>query len=532
MNRPCEKNATGNARRLLLNRDVRRRVVNNAAVRIAAWCCATASMLTATAAEPWSVSRLLAAKAEWERLSDVPLTVEGRVSSMVKNQLRLQKCDLPFLLPDDAIRAVTNAKVVELSGRLQKSRETGKIVFEVGSLKALPADAEQLRSREAALRAPEAKDWYALAEWARERADLYGDDDLRNSARTYLARGFISEARSLPIDDFDAHFKLADRAAELQVPADTIDKMRHDVFQSWWRKASTAPAEVGAELDRLTVRMKKEWPEAFKPLPNWPTELVEKYRRDPTGTYAAADPLEQRQLRRVFGIQVQLKRLFLDAASDARDNLRLAEDIARIAPEQPEVAEMYRDKELALRTEKIKTASRQEALQLADLFRQRKRPEQATSILRQWLAAREQQLPSNDAPALVALADDYLQWLKDEPRAAALLVSAHRLEPNSEDIAARIRELGYEFRGRRWEKPSPKTEPQRAVPPVNDVFVKVGMTDEEVARKMGGPPASRTVIATAGGIDEWWSYAGGVIRLRRGKNDAQSRVVWLPGPAR
>lgn len=479
-------------------------------------------------AQAWSVIQLQAAKGEWDKLIDAPMQVEGRLSSILKNQIRLQKCDLSFTMTEELARLAANAKNLELSGRIRK--ENNKLTFEVASLKTMPTDIEQFQSKERSIKANRPEEWYALAEWARERGEFYDDAALKESYPLCLTRGVGYEVRALAADDREGRLKLAEKAAEFKLPVSLSNRLRHDAFRLWWQLAVLNHPQESEVLAALEKRLAQVWPEALRPLANWPEELAEKYTKDPTTTFGEADSLEQRQLQRVFGAHVQLRRITHDAAEDGRNGSEIAEKLARAIPEQPQLAERYRDKELAYRLGKIATASRQEALALSEQFRQRQRPDAAVQTLHKWLAAREKERTAQaDAPTLIALADDYRQWLKDDPKAVSLLIAAHRIEPLSEDVKTRLTDLGYVLQGGRWVKSTPTSPDVPQAPPGFDAPIAVGMTAEELTRQIG-QPSKRTMIATIGGIDEWWTFGSGggsrlLIQLQRRRNDAQSKVV-------
>jgi hypothetical protein len=131
---------------------------------------------------------------------------------------------------------------------------------------------------------------------------------------------------------------------------------------------------------------------------------------------------------------------------------------------------------------------------------------------------------------LIALADDYRQWLKDDAKAIALLKAAHQLEPLSEDVLSRMKDLGLEQRGGRWEpivNAAPVNKPSAL--PGSESPIAIGMTAKELQESIG-QPQSRTIVATLGGVEEWWTFGAGegsrlMIQLQRRRNESQSRVV-------
>ncbi len=496
-------------------------------VVLLAWCGLLVAPLSA--ADPWTVAYLQSIKPEWEKLADGVIQVEGRVSSYSKQQLRLSRCEVTFLLSDEQARQVSGGKVLALAGRFRKDRDSNRYVVDVASVRVLTSEIDTFHGKERALRNPSAEDWYELARWARERGDFYEDEELQLAGRTCLIHGISLEAKKLAKEDYEGRLKLAEKITGWQIPSSVPDELRHEALREWLHLASVSDSTAAKQLDALQQRLPTLWPEAFRPLPNWPGELAEAYGRDPLGTFLAADPLERRLLRRVFGTQVQQQFILRDLTDEATQGILIADRIAKAIPEQPALAERYRERELTLRFDAIAKGSRAEALALAELFRQRKQVNLARDTLRRWLTARTRQPLPNDAPALIALADDARQWFQDEPLTLELLTAAHRIEPGSDGVATRLNELGYEWRAGQLFKKGPVTTPAPTVPQPANGPITVGMSAVDLIQQVGRP-VSRSALVTATGQEEWWSYGNSgssrlIIHLRSVRNGAGLRVV-------
>src|SRR5581483_3083647 len=132
------------------------------------------------------------------------------------------------------------------------------------------------------------------------------------------------------------------------------------------------------------------------------------------------------------------------------------------------------------------------------------------------------------APEQLALADDYWSLLKEESNAVAHLEAARRLEPESEDVQTRYRELGYQWNGSRWSKPSDR-EPSAAPIPGVRKDLAIGLTSTEVRQIQGAPARIGTVISGQG-ADEYWMYGDPrgsrlVIQFHRPLHQTELRVV-------
>jgi len=464
-----------------------------------------ASAFPAYAVDPvWSIPQFVARKVDWDRFLETPLRVEGRISTHSRNQLRFVKCDLTFRVSEEQSRTVNNSKNAEVAGRIVRDKDNNRLYFDVVSLKSMPIDADQFRDREAALKNPKPEEWYALGHWASERGRFYEDTALVDSGRTCLSRGLGLELRELSKEDVDGRFRLAEKVPELGLPDTLADELRHEAFRAWWTRATSGTAVRMEDLDALLKRVGENWPNSLTPLIAWPTEVLESYTQDPLGTYRQGDDSRRSILQRIFTAQVQLRKITASAAPDGKNGSEIANLIERQVPERKSLAEQYREQELRYRESNIATKSKAEAIELANEFRRRKRDDLATESLKRWLTGRSQKLSKTaGAPEHLSLADDYWSLLKDEATTVAHLEAARRLEPESEDVQARYRELGYEWIGGRWVKASASTATPNS--PESPKVLALGLTSDDVRKIQGGPTRVST-ITTGQAVDEFWSY--------------------------
>lgn len=452
----------------------------------------------------WTVARLNASRNDWPTLTGVDLRVEGRVAAQLKGQFRFQNCSLNFLMPPDLERRITASRTVEVTGRLR--RDGNAIVFDVSQLKPLPTDLEQARSRELALRNGGPDDWYALAEWARERGEFYNDRELQELGQVYLVRGVGLERSKLNGDDFDGYFKLAEKSRTLGLPAGLVDDLQHLAFRAWWTSAGSAANPDAEQLAALEQRLKKVWPDCVRPGSPFPSELQQSYATEPTDAYRQAEPDVRQVFRRMLAASVQLRRLELEAADNGSNGAEIAERLVTRVPEFRSQADRYRQAALTYRLGQAATLSKADVQTLANELRTHQRGKDASEALLRWLVAKEQRLRPQTAPEFVELADEYLVLLKDDSRAVALLLEAHRREPESEDVRQRFGQLGYVFNGVSWtrpkELPRPSADPNR---PTTPDPLTAGMTAEQVQRMLGQPTV-RSRVGSARGAEEFWAY--------------------------
>jgi hypothetical protein len=485
----------------------------------------------AAAETAWSIEKLNAAQANWSQLVGTPLRVEGRVSSQIKGQIRFQKCDLTFRLDPDQERKLLGLKNLEVVGRLQ--RDGNKFTFEVTDFKSLPTDREQFHSREAALRNPSPGELYELGNWAAQRGTFYDDKELIDLGKACEQRGLNLELRELAHDKVEDRFRLAEKAAELQLPRSMIDEIRHEACRDWLKRAMKSTPSDDAELAALEAKVKRLFPDALKPLKAWPTDLARDYGNDPQETYRRADSNQRQVLNRLLGADVQWQRILRIAAEDGSNGAEIADRIDEQIPERHAVAEQFRDRALRFRFKGIDAAPRSAALELAAAFRSRQQADLAHETLKKWLIAKERRQRPQEAPQFVELADDYLLLVRDEPKAVALLTEAHRLEPQSADVLQRFASLGYEHDGVRWKKTTADSDPMPHASPSTageaHTLLEVGMSGAELERILGKPTVT-TVMRTAAGFDEVRVYGrvgeGSriIVQLQRGPGDTQPVV--------
>lgn len=473
----------------------------------------------------WSTQQLMQAKPEWPRLLNSLLRVEGRLASHGKRQLRLMKCDLLFRLTEDQEKLLGSARHLELTGRLMREQETGRIFFEVTSLKTLPHDRHRLLDRESQLKNAKAADWYELARWADERGRFYEDAELLTLAQTYYTRGVQQEWRELRGDDLAGRLRLATQAREWRLAPEFHNELLHEALHMWWNRALVAQDPL-AEWTALLERIEADWPTALHPLDEWPTELAAAYWQDPLAVYRRAEASRRLVLQRIFATEVLLKKILATAERDRLSDLEIVQSIETLMPERRALADQYRDKSFQTFLQNAGAFSKTELLEYVQQLRQQHKSDKATQLIRQWLRARAQRLsPSGGAPERLALADDYWSLLQDEATAVALLESARQLEPESEDVERRFRELGYRWTGSRWVK-SAEPEQPAPQPPTQ---LAVGLTASEV-REIQGNPTRVAKVLSASGVDEYWTYGEEtgsrlVVQLQRRERQNEFRVV-------
>lgn len=456
-------------------------------------------------------------------------TLEGRYSSVSRNNLRLKNCDLAFR-PEkgkEIPKPLGDSTRIEVAGKL--ILDGGKPVFIVERVRDLPSDLEDVRKRAAGLRREKAEDWYTLGTWARSRGAFYKDADLEKEADGFLLKGIEAERRAIPEEKPEQYFSLASKVVQLKLSERLREELVHQGHRYIW------DAERKAKPDRLREigeQMARDLAGAEVALEAPAPRLEERYAKEPLAAYEAASGEERRKIHRLLYTAVAIARIEGGASADGSNGLAIAGIIDRDVPEKHALAESYREKELTFRLGKIGTATRAEVLALADLYRGRKEPDLARKAIETWLSKREELARKDGPDALKLLAEEHLSLLQDQKKAVALLLEAWKLSPDSEEIAQGLEKLGYRQKDGKW-----MTLAEFNAIPVDPILkamsrgdVVVGMTSTQV-RKSLGAPNSITRVVSADDTAEIWTYGArnttrlSVHILRRHRSTAEGKVI-------
>ena len=462
----------------------------------------------------------------WERSGET-LRIEGRVRGVVRDTLRLENVPL-------VVRPAAGATLGRADNRTDRVRVVGRIApgptgpfLQANAVDVLPSDDAVFTERKAALDKSDPAAWEGLAAWAEDLAAFYGDESLLRRAALARRSAFdlrwdaAGETQTLPEGapvgvppGLWAQLALLDATpatAETGLDADFKRVREHDALRDWWRAARD---DAKSDLTALSGTLVARLPGADRPPGDLPPEtekLFAAYAKDPEGTYRDADGEARRRLHRRFFAAVERERIERDAAPDGRDGFAVAARLDARLPELPALAERYRDRELAWRRGRVASATRGEAVELAELLRARGKPEQAAEVLGRWLAAREASLRADGLGGLIRAAEEYRAVADDTDAAVRLLkeayVGAAPGSPEEAAVAAKLKDLGLTRRGDRW-----LTAAELAAEPVDPIaaavrsgVVTVGMTAAQVRASQGAPQA-KTRAAGALNVSEVWVY--------------------------
>lgn len=486
---------------------------------LVALCCVLAWPVSPLSAQDgaWSVEKLNGFKDRWGDLVDVPVRIEGRLATQGKGVLRLVKSSLAFQVTDEQLRNIVSARAVEVSGRVQKDRNTGKYVFEVSQLKTIPTDLEHVRTREAALKNPKPEDLYSLADWIAPRARFYNDQPLAEAMLAINQRGIDLEYRDLAGDSAGPLMALADKAEKRGLSKSRVQELRHESCVVEWQRLKQSPGETAA-IQTLIGRVSRLFPGCERPVDVAVPALQQQYFADPLGLYRVADAEQRPRLQRWLYAALDLMLIESGAFADGRNGQQIAAEIEARVPELATRAADYRKKFDDFRIERAAKSTRQEVVDLANEFRQRSEPDRARQVLEAWLAGKEEPWRRDGAAGLVNLAQEYRQLLSRNDRAKDLLLEAWRMQPDLTAVTDGLNAIGYVLKDNQWqpmkqvmEEPIAAVEASPFGAAISEGRVEVGMTSQDLTRALGRPDSISRLL-TGRGRTEVWSYG------QRGRN--------------
>lgn len=474
-----------------------------------------------------SMQSFLELKPQWPDLVGSTFRIEGHYAILVRDSLKMKNCDLPFKA-SQPIKLVGSSRVLEVSGRLAKDANNGKLYFEVDQVRQLPTDLQTWAERERAITRGTPMQWYELAEWAESRGKFYNDEELVERAKVANRKGLTLERQELKELTPASLRTLASRIPELGLEDSLRLDWLHESYWLEWEALQKSAPKVDLTADEIDLtkdpvfqllnRLDKDLPGATTRAEEILPLLANEYRRNPALTYHNASDAKRRSLERLFHIEVATAAIARTTKPDGSNGGDIAQRIDELIAEQHELAEKHRDAELAFLVKSSATLTRNQLGDVVQRCRERKHEALAKDAITRWLARREPSLRKDGVTGLIQLADDRLALLQDQTGAGALLLEALRLAPKNEDITERLKKLGYQEVNGQWVAPQTNPGAPNAPMPVTaetdlERFIrlgvpKIGMTPAQLLKCLGSPQ-SLTRAATSGRVTETWTYRDG-----------------------
>lgn len=445
-------------------------------------------------------------QSQWKQMVGLKFRLEGRYSLFSSKLLKFQKCDLFFHAVTEFPRLTGRSRTVEVFGTLVEN--DGRLQFDVEQLRELPSDEQRYRAKLAQFRRPTSEQYLEVGAWAAGRARFYHDDALLEQANSANRQGIqVARSHLLP-DDWKGLLALSRKARRLELSSEFWMEYVHQAYRMRWDDVRKPPANTDRVLDLLD-QIVRDLPGSTNSIPEPSPNLRERYASEPFATYHEADVEHRRLLHRFFYSEIALSEIERQVADDFSNGYAIAAQIEARIPECGDLADSYRDRELRYRQSQLSTASRRQALELADQFRRRDQPERARSSLKLWLDSREARLRQEGPSGLIQLADDYIALLDSRAPAVILLKEAYANSPQVAENPAgeRLSQLGYELHAGQWltadeARSIPLDDNERAI---REGRIETGMTGEEVRRALGQPQKIHR-MAYYGHVTEVWVY--------------------------
>lgn len=473
-----------------------------------------------------SIQHFVSQREQWPKLTGVPQTLEGRISTFSSKSLRFRNCPIPFHFAGDIPKLTSDFKNVEITGELVK--ENGRLIFKVRSLKKKPDDMEYFITQESKIDRTKPREWFALADWAKQRAGFYNDKKLAEKAVSAYESGIQTEYRHLKSRQPDSLLRLAERAQKYQLDPILYDAFRHEALVLDWQKIQK---QKQAKQESLLPVLLKYFPTAKTPQPKDMPEERKQYLKSQVEVFQQADKLKRLRLVRWFYSQIILDEILEKLGDGGSNGFKIAAQIAKQLPERKDLVTEYQNQKLQFDFDRIDELPRQYVLDLSQEFQRRNNKKKAKQTLINWIGNRQKKLESSDADGRVQLARDMIELTQENEAAAKILLEAWSLNPKSTEATTLLRRLGFMLQKDKWLNPKEviefRSDPIRMA--IRNGTVTKGMNRAQVYKVLGAPTQIGRSFS-GGEINELWIYSETgaqalVIQLARKNRTTKFKVV-------
>ncbi|MCA9034959.1 MAG: hypothetical protein KDA91_07515 [Planctomycetaceae bacterium] len=463
------------------------------------------------------------------------LTITGRFEGRAGTSFRLSRIPFSFEPPrnNPLPERMRDAQRIEVSGRLIS--RPGRIVFDVNRLSVLGTDTEIIRERQKELPPDDAKAIYDLADEFQPIADFFSDAALNNELIALRETGCQIQRREFR-DDPERLRQLTEFAKQRKLSNRLIESLKFQTVVAEWKSQRADPNTVIRHIEEETTG----WDQRSATGTDRTEEL---FRADPVAAFDASGENDRLYVCRRFYRMVVLQALQTQLKPDGSNGIQIATQIRERIPEEVTVAESMERRELETRLKNVKSLSRAELEQLADLLMTHHRGEDVPAAVDEWLASQEKRFQNTGLSGLLRTADEYLfvgrRWTRIEHTHKGIdllkqsweIANAQSVK-DAEGIAERLKTLGWERLKDQW-----MTSTQIESLPRDDVQLAMregrvvkGMTAEQVIGTLGQPVRISRLISSRS-IRELWIYdgqgsAGVIVQFQRTRTEtiANARV--------
>ncbi|WP_298865073.1 hypothetical protein [uncultured Gimesia sp.] len=473
-----------------------------------------------------SIEYFVSQRDQWKKVIGVTQTLEGRISTFNSKSVRFRNCPIPFHFAGKTPKLDSTVQNVEVTGQL--SLENGRIIFMVKSLQKKPSDREYFVREETKIDRANPRDWYALADWAKQRAEFYDDKELTQQALAAYNNGIKAEYRQMMVKQPKSILKLADRAQQYQLDPLFFEALRHEALVLDWQQLQK---QKNPKYDTLSSQLLKDFPTAKTPQKKDNPEVRTQYLKNQIEVFQKADKLKRPGLVRWFYSELILGEILKKLATGGSNGFEVAKLITKQLPERTDLVNQYQNMQLDFDFNRINELPRQYVLDLSQEYKQRGNKKKAKQTLTNWLSGRQKKLDANDADGRVGLARDFLEVLDDKASAEKLLLQAWNLNPKSTEATTLLGRMGFMLQNNKWLTPHEvkeyRDDPIRKA--IRNGTVIAGMTRAQVKKSLGAPTQIGRCIS-GGEINELWIYGEAtnqsfIIQLARKPRTKELKVV-------
>jgi len=486
-------------------------------VMLAAWSG------SALARQPGAAMEVHELEADLAKREGDSLKVTGRFGSATGRKIRLKASAIEFQLAPGAANPRSGFEQVELSGRLERAGNRWR--FLVDSWGPVADDAEQAARRKMNLKEGDFAALRELAAWADQRAQWYGDVELKGVVDELLSTARTWEEQSARVSGDSARLReMAEEWAKGGAALPEVERLRHAAVA-----IDFEAARADADLSRLEAEVLEELSGADVPTDEARQAVWPAYRQDRLQVYEGVEHAQRTWLHRCLWVDLVQRRLNQAARKPEVDFVALASEARRLLPDVPGLADQLQRLGLERDEKSVGTLSRLRALALAKRWTELGEPERGKATIRNWLDAQRRGLKPEVAEERCELAADYLELVQDERAAADLWIEAIQRVPNLSDAVQGLARLGYREVAGVWNKGGGTGAEKMGRAPGS---ILAGDSDEQVVRALRNPDGIHRTV-TAGQVLEQWVYAGPpsfVIYLRRAPGAERAYVVRMVAP--
>lgn len=493
------------------------------------WLCLLLTQIllqgTVSAADR-SIQNFVSQREQWKKLLGVTQTLEGRLSTFSSKSLRFRNCPIPFYFAGPIPKLDLSFKNVEVTGEL--ARENGRIIFKIQSLQKMPADIDYFVTEETRIDRSKAREWYALANWARRRAAFYDDETLAQKALSAYKSGIDLEYRQLLVKQPESLLKLADRAQEYQLDPLLSNALKHEALVLEWQELQK---QKNPDQGPLITRLIQFFPTSKTPQKQDVPAERKQYLENQTEVFNQADQKKRERLVRWFYSQILLEGILKNLSEGGSNGFEIAARIEKQLPERTDLITQYQTMQLDFDFNRVGELARQYVLDLSQEYQKRGNPKKSKQTLITWLEQRRKKLDAGDADGRVRLARDLIELTNNKPAATKLLLEAWKLNPKSADASVLLGRLGFLLQKDKWLNPEEvkefRDDPIRKA--IRNGTVIAGMNRDQVKKVLGAPTQIGRSIS-GGAINELWIYGEAsnqslVIQLARKQSAEEFKVI-------